>query len=348
MKKTLIALAVAGVVAAPAAFAATSNVDVYGNLGVSYDFIDTDAAGDDKLNRVSSNSSRIGFKGSEDLGGGLAGVWQIESQLNMDGVGASNAFTGASNFSTNLRNSFLGLSSKTMGTLVAGIHDTPYKMSTGKAQVWGDSSADFNNIVGNVGGSTHFDLRTGNTIVYISPSFSGLSGAVAYVEGKEVNNGAAHDDSGYSAMVAYDQGPLFLSAAYEKHNLANDRDAFKLAGAYTFGNSKLGLIYEKADNAAGTHDRDAWYLNGSHKLGNIVLKAAYGRAGDAVANDGAKTWSLGADYNLSKRSYMYGYYTSTSNDSAGTYSIGNGQGSFNAAAAGSDPSVFSIGMRHTF
>lgn len=373
MMKKILAAAIVSAFAAPA-FAATANVDVYGNLGVSVDFINTDAASpaDDKLTRVSSNSSRIGFKGSEDLGGGLSAIWQIENQLNMDGVGVSNDFTGTNNFTSNLRNTFVGLSSKSMGTALLGIHDTPYKLSAGKIQFWGDTSADYNNIVGNVQGSTHFDLRTSNTLAYISPKFGGLSGAVAYVVGNEVNNGAAPDVNAWSASVTYDQGPLFLTAAYEKHNnvvapTADDRDAFKLGAGYSFGNTKLGLIYEKADSAGlltvGTvtkvRDRSAWYLNGAHTMGNIVLKAAYGRAGDldGMSNTGADTWSLGADYNLSKRSYLYAYYTVTNNDSAGTYGVGQGQGSAITAGtstptlgmvAGNDPSVFSLGMRHSF
>jgi len=370
MMKKILAAAIVSAFAAPA-FAATANVDVYGNLGVSVDFINTDAASpaDDKLTRFSSNSSRIGFKGAEDLGGGLSAIWQIENQINIDGVGTSNAFVGASTFSSNLRNTFAGLSSKSMGTVLLGIHDTPYKLSAGKIQFWGDTSADYNNIVGNVQGSTHFDLRTGNTLAYISPKFGGLSGAIAYVEGNEVGNGALADASAWSASVTYDQGPLFLTAAYEKHNNvvgntaatatapavpADDRDAFKLGAGYAFGNTKLGLIYEKADSAsfvAGkVRDRSAWYLNGAHAMGNIVLKAAYGRAGDldGVNDTGADTWSLGADYTLSKRSYLYAYYTATNNDSAGTYGVGQGQGSAVVPAAGRDPSVLSIGMRHSF
>lgn len=367
MMKKILAAAIVSAFAAPA-FAATANVDVYGNLGVSVDFINTDAASpaDDKLTRFSSNSSRIGFKGAEDLGGGLSAIWQIENQVAIDGGGANGVVTGGSNFSSNLRNTFVGLSSKSMGTALLGIHDTPYKLSAGKIQFWGDTSADYNNIIGNVQGSTHFDLRTSNTLAYISPKFGGLSGAVGYVVGNELGNGAAADANAWSASVTYDQGPLFLTAAYEKHNnvittgptTADDRDAFKLGAGYAFGNTKLGLIYEKADSAGlltvGTvtkvRDRSVWYLNGAHTMGNIVLKAAYGRAGDldGMNDTGADTWSLGADYNLSKRSYLYAYYTATNNDSAGTYGVGQGQGSAVVPAAGRDPSVFSIGMRHSF
>ena len=91
MKKTLIALAVAGVVAAPAAFAATSNVDVYGVMSFSVDRANTDDSttfDDTDMVTGRDNVSRIGLKGSEDLGGGLSAIWQVESQLTT-GAGVS-------------------------------------------------------------------------------------------------------------------------------------------------------------------------------------------------------------------------------------------------------------------
>src|SRR5512139_3608005 len=106
MKKSLIALAVAGAFAAPA-FAATENVDVYGKLHMSVSVFQDqqeDVAGTAKNEgvsdlQISSNASRIGFKGAEDLGGGLSAIWQVESGVNLDEQ------TG--NWAS--RNSFVGL-----------------------------------------------------------------------------------------------------------------------------------------------------------------------------------------------------------------------------------------------
>jgi predicted porin len=120
---------------------------------------------------------------------------------------------------------------------------------------------------------------------------------------------------------------------------------------YKFGDLALGLIYERLSQTGSTvNDRNAWYLNGAYNMGNIVLKAAYGQAGDGdtVADTGAKSYTLGADYVLSKRSKMYALYSKTKNDAGGTYGIGAGQGSAYIPAAGEDPSVFSLGMRHSF
>ena len=101
MNKTLIAMAVAGVMAAP--MAAQADATIYGKLHTSIDVGDTggDDVGGLKASSTywQSNSSRIGFKGSEDLGGGLSAIWQFESNIDV----------GSGSTSWGMRNSFLGL-----------------------------------------------------------------------------------------------------------------------------------------------------------------------------------------------------------------------------------------------
>ena len=147
MMKKILAAAIVSAFAAPA-FAATSNVDIYGVASFSVDFVDggtddttvadipgfTNSKSGERRTRVSSNNSLIGFKGSEDLGGGLSAVWQIESSIAMD-AGALN--------SAGTRNTFAGLSSKTLGTLTFGVIDSPLKTSTGKLDVFGNTLAGY-------------------------------------------------------------------------------------------------------------------------------------------------------------------------------------------------------------
>src|SRR5512139_678439 len=173
MKKSLIALAVAGAFAAPA-FAATENVDVYGKVHVSVSVFDetVDTGTVDPITgaivaehrgtsdlQFSSNASRIGFKGAEDLGGGLAAIWQIESGVNLD--------EGSGNWAS--RNSFVGLKGG-FGTVLAGNHDTPLKLVGRAVDLFGDTMADSRNVMG--GGS---DTRAKNVVAYITPSSSGFS-----------------------------------------------------------------------------------------------------------------------------------------------------------------------------
>jgi len=172
MKKSLIALAVAGVFAAPA-FAATSNVDVYGIINIAIEDTDGENTGgkDDTVSPgVVDNYSRIGFKGSEDLGGGLKAIYQIEIGINPNDTN-NNLIQNADTFS--YRNTFVGLAGG-WGTALMGRHDTPLKISTGKLDLFADTLADMNATVG------FQDLRADNVVAYISPSFGGftLAGAV--------------------------------------------------------------------------------------------------------------------------------------------------------------------------
>lgn len=319
MKKSLIALAVAGVVSAPA-FAATANVDVYGRMHIAIE--DTDASGVDM--DVKTNASRIGFKGAEDLGGGLKAIWQIEQQF--DATSSNDTAFGGQG----LRNTFVGLSGG-FGTVVIGRHDTPYKLSTVKYNVFADTIADY--------AATRLDgvalitghSRASNAIAYISPNMGGLSFSGAVVTSMDqLDDGKTVD--AISLAGGYANGPLTVDMAWEDIDAANRR-AWKLGAGYSFGAAKLGAVYENVDINLG-NDRDSLFLVGSFSMGAIVLKGQYGKVDYDHATVGAgkdqNAWALGADYNLSKRSTLFVVFGNGDNDS------------------GDDISGWNLGMTHNF
>lgn len=363
MKKSLIALAVAGSFAAPA-FAATSNVDVYGVLNVGVFSVNDDVANKDRSLSVTSNASRIGFKGSEDLGGGLKAIWQIETGVAADEAGGFGSG----------RNTFVGLSGG-WGTVLAGKHDTPMKLLGRSVDNFGDTLADSRNLLGAgaTDGKSMFDLRTDNTIAYISPSFSGLTLIGAYVTDHGTSGGGGatfpacatgldcNDRDAYSLSGTYNNGPLMLGLGYERHNTLTgatntsvDRTMWRLVGGYTIGDLKLGAQYENgsADTALATADRNGWGLFANYTMGAIVLKANYLSVGDYEGqNDsGAKQYTLGADYMLSKRTTVYALYAKVKNDTSAGFGLGINSTSSDATGANlnSDPSVFGVGVKHTF
>jgi predicted porin len=327
MKKSLIALAVAGAFAAPA-FAATSNVDVYGRMDVAIQ--DTNAAGTEM--QVTDNVSRLGFKGTEDLGGGLKAIWQIESQLN---GGGSDGLTGAGTVGG--RNTFVGLAGG-FGTFLMGRHDTPYKLGTGSLDIFGDTIGDYNGRLTGTGGkvvdpvnSAH-DARSSNAIAYVSPTWDGFHFAAAVVA---TNDPAAFDNNdktfdAYSLTGVYANGPLFASLSYQNvvdvtnAVLGNQSSkAWKVGLGYTFGDAKVGFVYEDVNNdpsaGAGTPndgiDRSSWVINGVYNMGPIALKAQYGKIKDwTKAGQDPNKWDLGVDYALSKRTKAYVVYSSVNDD----------------------------------
>lgn len=347
MKKSLIALAVAGAFAAPA-FAATSNVDVYGKLHMSVSKFDDQPDGIDGINdvQITSNPSRIGVKGAEDLGNGLSAIWQVESGVNLD----EQSGTWAS------RNSFVGLAGG-FGTVLLGNHDTPLKLVGRSVDLFGDTLADSRNVMG-VGS----DIRAKNVITYMTPNLGGLGLAVAYSTdiGNSGNNGDANDMDVYNLNATYSNGPIYLGLGYgdgNGHEALGMGAHLRAAAGFTFGNAKLVAQYDKLDDDSDTvgtqpGDFDAWMVGGAYTIGNVVLKANYMEGeydGDALlAGYDVEQWTVGADYNLSKRTALYALYTSGTN-----VCLGCGAGSSDRIAGGAvtgdaDISALSLGVVHSF
>lgn len=362
MKKKLIALAIAAAVSAPA-FADTSNVNVYGVAHVSFDLTDN---GNTSTHKVSSNQSRLGLKGSEDLGDGLSAVWQIEQTILVDNSGAGNGLA--------TRNTFLGLSSASAGTALLGRHDTPYKMATRGLDLFADTIADNRGLMGTTAGGAGFtavhDTRLTDVVAYVSPAMGGFTGIIAYVAGAETATAGQVKGAAWSMAGLYGDGPLNASLSYQVVDVgtagsgtmgglgglgANDKaKAWKLGGGYTMDAITVNAAYENTSNTIGglsAAGQNNWYLGGKYSFGNDAIKLAYTSAGDvqATTNTGATQLALGYDHSLSKRTTVYALYTRISNDIGAAYGLTTiSTGATAAAAAGQDPSAWSFGMKHTF
>ena len=388
MKKSLIALAVAGAFAAPA-FAATSNVDIYGVISFAveetngYQGNDT---GNSKFSpQVTDRVSRIGFKGSEDLGGGLKGIWQVEYQLNAttnEQLGSVAYNYGPVSRQT-LRNTFVGLSGG-FGTVLMGRHDTPYKLGTGSLDPFADTLADYNAMPDGVAlvDAIH-DYRSPQALAYISPTWSGFHFAVAAVmSNSSVNLQTDNTLDAISGTAIYSNGPLFLSASYQDVYLSDlglkDSKAWKLGAGYTFGDLKVGAVYENVDNTVlgvssfagdmslsnnstafmfdGQTDRKSWLINAAYTMGPIVLKAEYGRAKlDAYTGVGAYVDThghatvAGARAKRDQSAWALGvdYNLSKRSTVYALYTVGDNDNN-GATSNGGDVSGFALGIKHSF
>jgi len=383
MQKKLIALAIAGLVST-AAFA-QSNVTIYGVVDASVDATDNGdtAAGvsGTRTGKISSNSSRIGFKGTEDLGDGVKAVFQIETGIDADGTGSD---TGNSS-----RNTYVGLATDSWGQVLLGRYDTPYKTATRSWDLFADHLADNRNLMGV--GLLGFDIRAANTMRYDSANFNGLKLAAAMIMGAESatldsqDKGRAWSLSGsydftsaWTAVVAYQKNdfgatgtgtvaapaatPAFLAAVGPIPIAANDSEkAWKLGLGYKEGPIRANFVYEKTDLdiASGSSDRKAWTLGGGYTFGANEIKLAYTKADefDGASSTGAKQWAIGIDHLLSKRTKLYAEYVKLSNEDSAAYGL-TGAGSTGSVAvartgdlaggAGADPSAFQFGVKHSF
>jgi len=284
MKKSLIALAV--LAASSTAFA---GADVYGQARISID-----KATNSKMT-MADRVSRVGIKGTEDLGGGMSAVYGMEWDLDLnDNAETSGPFSG--------RNAFVGLKGA-FGTVLAGKHDTPYKLA-GSADLFADTAADSQGSTGIIGYG-NFDLRATNALAYISPDFAGFHVAAAVTNnGQSTPSTPSLTDSKSLALV-YVNGPLKATYGYEKHGgltlNSTAESANKFNVAYKIGDIGLGYTYEKQDRSGTASDSTNQLASVSFGMGPITLAAQYGNRDYKTAATDLKRSTVGVVYALSKR-----------------------------------------------
>lgn len=337
MKKSLIALAVAGAFAAPA-FAASSNVDFYGQMRLSLDHVSGDGIASSW--QLNDQTSRFGFKGSEDLGGGLKAIFQMETSLGT--AAGSGEFSNIGGTSLGMRNTFIGLSGG-FGTALMGKHDTPYKLA-GSADVFADTSADSTNKTGIIGygmagGAADFDMRAANAVAYITPDFSGFHAAIAVIPGETTTPGTNKNSfaDAYSLAAIYNNGPLKVTLGYEDHNDLADESAWKLNAGYTIGDLTVGATYESQDGVAGRTAKN-YLVSAAYGMGPITLALQYGKrnvnnTAEAGTDSDLSRTTLGVVYGLSKRTNAYVAYDHDKASKLGTDTKAN---------------IWTMGLNHSF
>lgn len=367
MQKKLIALAVAAAFSAPA-FADNSNVTVYGMLNADIENVQNDkAAGAKGANRVQTNASHFGVKGSEDLGDGLAAIWQLEAQFDLNGAGG-NAFGNLT------RNSNIGLKGN-FGTVFLGNWDTPYKVTHNKTELFGNASAfTATSMIGRTGANTlatavvagvttntnvNYVTRQASDIQYWTPNLNGFEGRISYAP--DSTQTTAVKKNKISMSGSYENDMAYAALGYENRpgqTQATVTDtATRLVGAFKFTDGQVGLAYERlavGTAAATTSTQNNWELSGKYKFGNSNLGAAYVQNGNlgALASTGANMTTLRYGYNFSKRTEMYAAYATMKNQAAANYSLLGGTantiGAVSAGTAGSKQSAFGLGLQHSF
>lgn len=368
MKRSLIALAVAGAFVAQAAMA--DDVKIYGKADMGFGSVNN---GTSSATQVASQVTKLGFKGSEDMGDGVSAIWQIEQQIDIDGTTTA----GGNHFTLASRNSFLGLKSDAAGTVLMGRHDTPYKIATRGLDVFGDQMADNRALLGGNGGGYH-DMRAADVLAYISPKLGDMATiAAAYVAGAEIPAAAgAIKGKGVSLAGMFDIGPVYAAVAYQAITYGstatgtlaaagtiapNDQfKATKVGVGYTVIDPlKLNAVYEKvsssgtgvadANNAKGRTDI---YVAATYKFGSNDVKLALSKAGNTgnATATGAKQMSVGFDHDLSKATSVYVQYTKISNDTNATYGISTAGTTLQTGTvvAGKSVTGMILGVKHSF
>jgi len=328
MKAKLIALAV---LAACGAASAQSNVSVYGRLDLSVGS-EKDNIGNTSKSVVSSGlltTSRLGFRGTEDLGGGLKAIFQIETAISAD---------APSTTTLGDRTAIVGLTGG-FGTVKLGRTDTTFddiRDLAVSSSLWDSEFTPTKNVYGT--GVSDYSSRASNQIRYESPSFSGFTFGVSMGLDEEPSP-VKRDVIAYN--LRYKAGALDVGLGYQEQKnetAASNREYTALSGAYNFGVARLSAGYQHAKT--GNNNKDNEYsigVNVPMDKFNFSLGYANSKAENAAGATTAKGsgFALGVTYSLSKRTSVYAGWRDTSRKNA-------------AGVKTVDERLYAAGIRHDF
>lgn len=361
MKKTVLALA--AIAASSAAFA-QSSVTLFGVVDASVESV----KGDNTVTRVSSDnlaSSRIGFKGTEDLGGGLKANFFLDASVKTD--------TGAADSSRLFgRSAWAGLAGG-FGEVRIGRQDS--LIGALGAAVLGTRQAYDELVVARTLGAVAY-RRLDNALTYVAPTFvPGLNLAAQYTTQADSTVAGAESygnnaGRGYGLSANYANGPLAAGISYIHVN-TDVRGDIENTGVLVYGSYDLGVAkltgYYNQDGRDGAFDkRQVFGIKAAVPVAQgVTLSAGYAAVKNATAaaattsatlasasadfapdnrkDDGADIFTLKAQYDLSKRTALYALFTQVNNDDNAALNV-----SQVATSAGKSSRGLAVGVRHNF
>ncbi len=324
MKKIALIAAVAAAVAAPAAFA-QSSVTLWGRINTT---VESQKIGNgDRVVREANNNSRLGFTGTEDLGGGMKAAFNLEHGFESD-TGAASGGTQFWNRQSNVQLSG-GFGTVRLG---AWFPDSYFATVDRTSNHNHDTGSSADALFSSIG----FSYRT-NKVGYFSPDMNGFNAAVSVHAGE----GVVGDARAYDASFNYQVAGLHIGGGYSQADTVAQRKNYIIEADYGFG-PFLVTGYAQSEKIDGYKTRNIGRVSAMYTLGASEFHVNVGgtkAGGDTPVakggfmTNGAKQWTLGYNYNLSKRTKVYGYYTVID------YTTANKVGDFSSLAAG---------IRHNF
>jgi len=386
MQKKLLAVAVAGAMFSPLAMA-QSSVTISGVFKVGVDNIKIGNPGVARTGmnhnewRVTDNSSRIIFGITEDIGGGLSGIAQLDVRPTLDDSGVTGAALTSS--ATAGGNSWVGVRSSTLGTITLGRHDLHYgkqpddiASKAGALMAAAVSLMDYTRLGGSIANAT----RTPNVVRYDTPNFGGFAATIAYSTSPFGNESdlttSARKGNAWNFNPSFTSGPFQVGASMWKAKgdgagvgpaaVTVDQDSLSLYGYYRLGAFKVGAALNDSEVegsvggvTAAVADRRNWTIPVSWSMGSHNLYAHYTKAGKdkaaeaaGITDTEAKMWAFAYVYDLSKRTSVGVTYASIDNKTNAAYNFFTNAGSLGSAGSaptfGEDPKLLAFTVRHAF
>ena len=354
MKKNLFALSVLSA-AAGLASAQTSSVTLFGVVDVNLRYVNNDGGVQYQMSQDGLSSSRLGFRGTEDLGGGLAASFWIEGSINPD--------TGTALGQNWQRRSTVSLSGK-FGEVRLGRDFTSTYWNLGVFDPFGTVGV---GSAGNIvllpgtfgptvptGGAYGTLVRANNMVGYFLPSgiAGGLYGQVQVAAGEN-----AFGTKYMGGRLGYANGPFNGAVAYGTTEVTGniDGDQWNVGASWNFGMVMLSAYFGNIgiDNLS----QDNWFVGASAPIGLWTVKASYGQVSRSGAQgpvniDGQKAnmIAVGTTYDLSKRTALYSTWSGINNKDGAQFIVAPLQnfGRLGGAAANGNSQGFEIGVKHSF
>jgi predicted porin len=273
--------------------------------------------------------SRLGFRGKEDLGGGLSAHFVIEAGILADtGASLANVTFG--------RQTLVGLTGS-FGTVNFGRQFNLITNAVGSIDPFGGGTEGaYSNIM-------NFSFRTSNGVYYTTPTVGGFTGDLAYGVGEVAGNSSGNREIG--ASISYANGPVYAVVAHRSLNdalAANTNQVTVMGVSYNFGpvTAALGYGINKDDASVDSHDL---LVGASVPFGAGSAMASYIRHDDRSGRgQHANQVAVGYTYTLSKRTNVYTAYARIDNKNNAGFTVGN------ATEFGSGPRGLAFGLRHKF
>jgi predicted porin len=335
--KTKSLAAILSLSAAAGIAGAQDNIQIYGSIDAGLTFERGGAAGSvNKLATGVTGGNRLGFRGTEDLGGGLDAHFVLENGYLVDTgtLGQGGLLFG--------RQAYVGIKGN-FGTVNLGRQYSPHFYALGfVADPFGSGlSGQANNVM------DQDTIRTNNALLYATPAFGGVSADLMYAPGEVAGDNSLGRTLGGS--LKYAAGSLNLILAHHNRNgatagVAKTKNTL-LAGTYDFGTFKLHAAVGKNEGPAslGSPDNREALIGATIPFGASKVLLSYIRKDDrTAANVDARQFGIGYTYNLSKRTYLYAAYATISDNRGLLYKVGN------ASDLGTGDKAFNLGVRHNF
>lgn len=352
MKKTLLAFAVLSAIAGAAS--AQSSVTLFGIVDVDARSVSNGSAGSLKtLGTNGQASSRLGFRGIEDLGGGMKAAFWLEGDLSADvgggGKTAANANGSNADPMTWTRRATVALLGG-FGEVRLGRDYTPTFNNLANYDMFGYVGvSSISNIRSVVGSTASTAVRANNTISYFLPTMGGIYGQAQVAAGE-----GAQGNKYVGARLGYAAGPLNIGGAYGKTyktgTMVDDLKVINFGASYNLGFLTVQGSYEKSDYSVNQQKLASVGVLVPFGAGTIKLN--YTQAKGSTEAYAAKLLAAGYVYDLSKRTSLYVGYGRVSNEVNAAGTVGS---TFTASSGGpagmgrgQTSTGYDFGVRHNF